>query len=450
MFEALLKGFQRGVTRVRESPQLLYSIITAVIIFIAFVFVANQFITIARNAQERLINVRVGSIQDTFAQFILPEIDNQLYITEKMDNIQKSNQTIKDFKIIKNSPEGYQVFASLDQNEVGTIDSKNAFLYRLASADPEHSFTQEYSLDTRFYQTVRAIANPSGQVLGIIYTTQSLSEADKSINDNIRNSIVIFSIVVVLIMLLFFRHAKIIDYTVLYRRLQSVDQMKDDFISMASHELKAPLTLIRGYAGYVQESKNLDETDKKYAERILSAVTRLTGLIDDILNVSRLEQGRMKFDVIPIDPNPTIKETVDSFKDSAEEKKIALIFESNASAMIKVDKERFQQIAINLIGNAVKYTLKGEVKVKTYVERNRFCMRVSDSGIGISASEQKNLFKKFYRVKTKETQTIEGTGLGLWITEQIVRKMNGTISVESIEGVGSHFIVSFPIVESKK
>jgi signal transduction histidine kinase len=367
-----------------------------------------------------------------------------------MDNIQKSNQTIKDFKIIKNSPEGYQVFASLDQNEVGTIDSKNAFLYRLASADPEHSFTQEYSLDTRFYQTVRAIANPSGQVLGIIYTTQSLSEADKSINDNIRNSIVIFSIVVVLIMLLFFRHAKIIDYTVLYRRLQSVDQMKDDFISMASHELKAPLTLIRGYAGYVQESKNLDETDKKYAERILSAVTRLTGLIDDILNVSRLEQGRMKFDVIPIDPNPTIKETVDSFKDSAEEKKIALIFESNASAMIKVDKERFQQIAINLIGNAVKYTLKGEVKVKTYVERNRFCMRVSDSGIGISASEQKNLFKKFYRVKTKETQTIEGTGLGLWITEQIVRKMNGTISVESIEGVGSHFIVSFPIVESKK
>ena len=101
----------------------------------------------------------IGSIQDTFAQFVVPEIGDQAYVTEKMQNIQQNNQTIKDFKIVKMSPDGYRIFASLDQSEVGTLDTKNVFLYRLATADPAHSFTQEYTADTRFYQTVRALTD---------------------------------------------------------------------------------------------------------------------------------------------------------------------------------------------------------------------------------------------------------------------------------------------------
>jgi len=447
MFSALIEGFKKGVKRVKESPQLLYSVITAIIIFFAFVFIAYQFVNIALDAQERLINVRVGSIQDTFAQFVVPEIDNQAYVTEKMQNIQKVNQTIKDFKIIKVTPEGYQIFASLDQTEVGTLDAQNVFLYRLATADPAHSFTQEYTVDTRFYQTVRALTDSSGNIVGIIYTTQSLSEADKSINDNIRNSIIIFAFVVLLVMILFFRHAKIIDYTALYKRLKGVDEMKDDFISMASHELKTPLTLIRGYAEYVGESKDINETDKGYVGKIIGASGRLSGLIEDILNVSRLEQGRMKFEMVQLDPNPVIKDVVGSFSDVAKEKEINLVSEYSVETKINVDKDRLEQIAINLIGNAIKYTKKGEVKVRTYVENDRYFLRVSDSGIGISADEQKNLFTKFYRVRSEQTKMIEGTGLGLWITEHITKKMNGIITVESIEGVGSHFIVSFPVVE---
>ena len=116
-----------------------------------------------------------------------------------MQNIQKGNPTIKDFKIIKATPDGYQIFASLDQTEVGTMDTQNVFLYRLATADPSHSFTQEYATDTRFYQTVRALTDSSGNMVGIIYTTQSLSEADKSINDNIRNSIIIFAFAIAVV-----------------------------------------------------------------------------------------------------------------------------------------------------------------------------------------------------------------------------------------------------------
>lgn len=447
MFSTLIHGFQKGVKRVKENPQLLYSVVTAIIIFFAFVFIAYQFIGIARDAQERLINVRIGSIQDTFAQFVIPEIDNQAYVTEKMQNIQNGNQTIKDFKIVKFTPEGYKIFASLDQSEIGNLDTQNTFLYRLATSDPAHSFTQEYTLDTRYYQTARALVDPSGTVVGIIYTTQSLSEADKSINDNIRNSIFVFAFVVLLVMVLFFRHSKIIDYTVLYERLKGVDEMKDDFISMTSHELKTPLTLIRGYAEYAGDSTDTNET-KGFVTKIIGASDRLSNLIEDILNVSRLEQGRMKFEMVALNPNQVIKEVNDSFVDVAKSKGIDFTCEYSAPATIHVDKERLEQVAINLIGNAIKYTKKGDVKVRTYLENSRYYLRVSDSGIGISAEELKNLFTKFYRVKSEQTREIEGTGLGLWITESMVKKMNGTIAVESIEGVGSHFIVSFPVIRA--
>ena len=110
-----------------------------------------------------------------------------------------------------------------------------------------------------------------------------------------------------------------------------------------------------------------------------------------------------------------------------------------------VDPARLKQVLVNLVGNAVKYTLKGSVSVRQYEEKGRVCLRVSDTGLGMSAEERARLFEKFYRIKTDETKDIRGTGLGLWITEKIVREMQGTISVESIKGVGSHFIVSFPL-----
>ena len=106
----------------------------------------------------------------------------------------------------------------------------------------------------------------------------------------------------------------------------------------------------------------------------------------------------------------------------------------------------FKQVVVNLVGNAVKYTNKGEIVVKQYVEKNRLYIRVIDTGLGMTEEEKMHLFEKFYRIKAEETKDIRGTGLGLWITAKIIKEMNGNISVESIKGVGSHFIVSFPIV----
>jgi signal transduction histidine kinase len=113
---------------------------------------------------------------------------------------------------------------------------------------------------------------------------------------------------------------------------------------------------------------------------------------------------------------------------------------------IAVDPARFRQVLVNLIGNAIKYTPTGDVKVRVQKKEDYIEFRISDSGIGISAEDQKKLFQKFQRISSTETAEIRGTGLGLWITKQIVEQMGGKITVESIKGVGTHFVVEFPIV----
>jgi len=147
------------------------------------------------------------------------------------------------------------------------------------------------------------------------------------------------------------------------------------------------------------------------------------------------------------DPKELVGSIVETFQPIAKQKNLALSFEVKDSRAVSTDETRLRQVIVNLVGNAVKYTPQGEVKVKIYTEKDNLIIRVIDSGIGMTEIERQNLFQKFYRIKSQETLAIQGTGLGLWITKQIVEKMGGTISVESIKGVGSHFIVSLPIAK---
>ena len=117
------------------------------------------------------------------------------------------------------------------------------------------------------------------------------------------------------------------------------------------------------------------------------------------------------------------------------------------TAKIYADSERTKEILINLIGNALKYTAQGSVSVSGKIKDNSYLITVADTGFGISAEDQKRLFQKFSRIQNRKTQMITGTGLGLWITFELARRMNGAITVESIEGVGSHFTLHLPLAK---
>lgn len=452
MFKTIAQGWKRGLTKIKDHPQLIYTIVVAFIIFFAFIFTADRFLGIAQDAQDRLINVRIGSIHDTFAEFAPASLDNPFFLENRIKDISNNNQTITEFRLVKPFGESYVISASMDSEETGAFDNENGFLYNIAKLDPDNSFTFE-GTDTetgeRFFKTVRAIPSEEGnEASAFLLTRQTLSEADRQIQDNIRNSIIILVFILLLVLFLFFRHSRIIDYVALYQKLKEVDELKDDFISMASHELRTPLTVIRGYADMAKESKDkMPSETVDYIDNIEKSSKQLEGLIEDMLNVSRIEQGRMEFNYERINPESIVKDVLDSFKRPAEQKGLNLKVEIEGSETINVDSGRLRQVLVNLIGNAVKYTKEGGITIKMYTEKDRQYIRVIDTGMGMSEEEKAGLFQKFYRIKSEDTKEIRGTGLGLWITKQIVELMNGKISVESIKEVGSHFIISFPTVK---
>jgi signal transduction histidine kinase len=301
----------------------------------------------------------------------------------------------------------------------------------------------------RLFKTARAIVDKENNILGIVTTTQTLSLADIAIQESINNSRILLFVIILLILVLFLRHSKIIDYMDLYKKLKEVDQLKDDFISMASHELRTPLTVIRGYAEFINEAPEISPQTKSFVSKIDISTKELDSLVADILDVSRIEQGRMSFKIEKINPQEIISDVVNSLVLPAKEKGLNISFDKSkieSDQLLNIDVSRFKQVLVNLAGNAVKYTPKGEVTVSQYAEKNTLYIRISDTGIGMTEEERKRLYEKFYRIRIKETENIRGTGLGLWITAKIIKEMNGSLSVESIKGVGSHFIVSFPII----
>ena len=378
----------------------------------------------------------------------------------KIDEIIKTNETIRNFRVVVRKsivdesstiPNAYVVIASNNQSEINKIDEQAGFQYTLSASDVDHSITTVIEVgDERLFNTTRAIKDVQGNVVAVVYTTQTLSLADTVIEKNINSSIVILMFIIILIMFLFLRHSRIVDYMGLYKKLKEVDQLKDDFVSMASHELKTPLTIIRGYVSMINETPDLNLETKDSLEKISIATKDLDSLVVDILDVSRIEQGRLSFKMDKLNPRELITVVTESFNKTAQEKNVAISFDDSEvkdTQYIKVDTDRLKQVLVNIIGNALKYTIKGEIKIKQYEEKGRVYIRVSDTGIGMSAEEKERLFEKFYRIRTKETEDIRGTGLGLWITAKIIKEMNGKIDVESIKGVGSHFVVYFPRID---
>ena len=460
MFDFLNLNFKKGVKKVSSSAQLIYTIIVAVLIVGSFIFMAERFVGIANDAQERLINVRIGSLQDAFVSFAGDKIEDPIYLNNKINEIITNNETIKNFKVIVKGTSVdpitntnsivYNVIASNNKDEVGSIDKEAAFLFTLASGDPTHSVTIALTNSSeRLFKTTRAITDNMGNVLGAVVTTQTLSLADLAIKNSITNSRILLFIVLALIMLLFFRLSKIIDYMDLYKKLKEVDQLKDDFVSMASHELRTPLSIIKGYADFMKDAPELSSETKDYVSKINFSTKELDTLVGDMLDVSKIQQGRLSFEFAKVNPNQLIEDVTTSLVLPAKEKGLGISFNKEGvkdTQFINVDNSRLKQVLVNIIGNAVKYTKTGEVIVRTYEEKGRLYIRCSDTGIGMSEEERAKLFEKFYRIRNEETKEIRGTGLGLWITAQIIKQMNGNLSVESIKGIGSHFIISFPLV----
>lgn len=220
---------------------------------------------------------------------------------------------------------------------------------------------------------------------------------------------------------------------------------KDDFITITSHELRTPMTIIKSYLWLLDEEKAgpLTSKQKDYVVKALNSTERMLNLINDMLSVSRIEQGKIdyKFEIFDIDE--FISETLPEFEVKAKENGNKLVFEhSKDSKLVLADKKRLKEVFYNLIGNSLKFTNNGTIKVVT-TENDRFIkVSVSDTGKGILKENMDKLFKKFGKLENSYETIAEsgGTGLGLYITKQLIEGMGGKITAKSSgENKGAEF-----------
>lgn len=231
-------------------------------------------------------------------------------------------------------------------------------------------------------------------------------------------------------------------------RFYEEDQLKSEFVSIASHELLTPTSAIEGYLSMILDEGmgKVDPQAKKYLDNVYASSKRLAGLVKDLLNVSRIEGGRIVVQSKNFDLKEMIKQVVAEMQPKANEKKLQFAAEGLDREVPQVwaDPERVHQVLINLIGNAIKYTDKGSVRVRLDFSLSVVRVSVIDTGVGIPKDEIPHLFEKFYRASNADNSGAQGTGLGLYITKQIVELMGGMIQVDSEKGKGSVFSFSLP------
>lgn len=234
---------------------------------------------------------------------------------------------------------------------------------------------------------------------------------------------------------------------------QELEEMKLDFVAMAAHELRTPLTAIRGYLDILHEElgDRLQDQEKTFLQRSIISSQQLSTLVENLLNVSRIEKGELKLDLRPESIEHLTESAVRHLSDLAREKGIQLEYHQPEQPLTKIEVDQFRigEVLSNLISNAIQYTPeKGQIDIKLEEKDDRILVHVQDNGQGIPADSIQHLFTKFYRVTGHLAQGSKGTGLGLFITKAIIEAHHGNIWVESKLGEGSTFSFSLPKTKS--
>ena len=217
---------------------------------------------------------------------------------------------------------------------------------------------------------------------------------------------------------------------------------KDEFISIASHELKTPLTSIKGYVQLLDRT-NTDNSSKLYIDRTLIQIRKLDSLIADLLDISKIESGKLKFNMQPFDLDTMVANTIDIIRQTFTDFKIERVGKQEET--IFGDPIRLEQVLINFLSNAIKYSPQSKnVSVETHVDdEGRIFIGVRDHGIGISKKDQESIFQKYYRTETS-ANSVQGLGIGLYICAEILKRHNFEYGVESEPGKGSLFYFLIP------
>lgn len=229
-------------------------------------------------------------------------------------------------------------------------------------------------------------------------------------------------------------------------QVKEIEKMQKQFFSDISHELKTPMSAIIGSVEILQkEGIQNKETFDEFMGILLKESYRMQNIIEDILELSRLEQPRVTLSPKLIDVDSIVKDTVELFEPLAKDKHLSMVYQTKVSKELMLDYATVKTILNNLVSNAIKYSNSGVISIKAFNDKDKLTLIVQDEGIGISKDDIPLIYDRFFQVDRSRSKKL-GTGLGLSIVKRMVELNNGSISVESDQGIGSVFTVVLPIL----
>ena len=230
-------------------------------------------------------------------------------------------------------------------------------------------------------------------------------------------------------------------------QLRKLNQSKSEFISIASHQLRTPLSAIKGYVSMILDGTYgpLDKQKREILELVYSSNERLIGLINDLLNLSRIERGKLQFEFRPVNINEILDSVVKELKVNASKKKLKIIYTARDLPLLQADPYKLRQVFVNILDNAIKYTEKGSIRIKTQIKLHKIVIIFKDTGLGMTPDEITSIYDKFRRGRGGEKYHVGGMGIGLYICYKIIEAHHGKLYAKS-KGVnkGTTFYVELP------
>lgn len=450
-----------------KNYQLIFALV--MIVFIPSALLLHNYFTVQtvkRNMNTEYVN-KASLTTNVTKNYIMAAWPDENEMQRRVEKVGAQNEEIIALDVLVPKKDNFKIQNSIKRQNAGEILENTlnniawkeefiTFTTNASAPTSDQSLTRkDYEENKRYQMVVKTLKNSDGEKVGLLSLKISLEEVDNLTESLVFRSYFVTAVLILVILLLVMSNFRLFRYAARFQQLKEVDEMKDEFISIASHELRAPLTSIKGYADIAREQIEKKRTKgvKKHLEAVTTSAKRLGDLVEDMLDVSRIEQNRIELDMKKINVAQIVDDVVNQFSIQAKGKDLDISMELNGldekDAVIKADYDRFSQVIVNMVSNAIKYTREGEVKIKLAKEDGgkRILVKVKDTGVGMNAKEREKLFTKFYRVKTDQTKKVTGTGLGLWITKQLVELMGGEIWVDSIKGEGTEFTVAMKLAK---
>lgn len=442
MISRILNAIERALSYTKEHPQLFFILILIFVIPLLFLYNSHESLKAGRANQERLEHDRIGLMHDVFVSLVQINGTEDLHpIRQEIVDIVADNPDIVVFRLTERSEGAFIPRIALDESILN--DPDNPALYKYAYTHENESLVSNKEVDgIRYIEAVRQFEVDGRDFF--LLTANSRESVDRLFTIRLQKTLFSLVPIYLFILALAYWHIKLTDYRYLYINVRKANEMKDLFTNMIAHELRAPLTAMRGYASMIDESAE-DEEQRKYALRIKDSSERLLAIVNDLLDVARIQSGKLSVVHESYDVSEVVIAVTDELHVSAYEKHIKLSHSGAIETHLAVgDRKRLHQALTNLVSNAIKYTPEGGIELALEEKYASIEIRVKDTGMGISSEDQKQLFAPFFRVQNDDVSKITGTGLGMWITKQLIELMGGKIAVESIKGVGTHLVLTLP------